>query len=74
MKLWWVDNDGRLAEAIRAYVERDTQHDGLAAAIFRCRLISAGLDAAQIAAALAEHGMERRRRALPAGVVPFGRR
>ena len=64
---------GRLADAIRAYVERDVETDGLAAAIFRCKLISAGFNQAQTAAAIAEYGIERRRRALPVGVVPLRR-
>lgn len=76
MKRWWIDEDrdGSFAEAVRAYVERDVETDGLAAAIFRCKLISLGFDQAQSCRLIAEHGMERRRRALPAGTVAFGGR
>jgi hypothetical protein len=69
MRRWWDDSDrkARYTEAVREFVERDVGTDGLAAAIFRCRLISLQ------ASAIATHGMERRRRLLPAGVVPYGR-
>lgn len=70
----WGQDDHRkakYAEAIRAYVERDTKHDGLARAIFRCHLISAGLKPHEIESAIAEKGMERRNKALPPGVVPL---
>lgn len=73
MRLYWVDEHKteRHAEAIREYTQRDVETDGLAAAIFRCRLISLGLSTDQVSAELAEHGMTRRRAKLPAGVTPI---
>jgi hypothetical protein len=74
MRRWWDDADrkAKYTEAVREFVERDVGTDGLAAAIFRCRLISLHVPAREIASAIATHGMERRRRSLPAGVVPYG--
>lgn len=61
MRLWWDERTDvdRFKQAVKDYVERDIKHDGLAAAVLRCKLIALGCSKEQCDRAIGEMMMER---------------
>lgn len=61
MRRWWDEHTDvdRFKQAVKDYVERDIKHDGLAAAVLRCKLIALGCSIDQCTNVIGQMMLER---------------